>query len=119
MKEHQLQKSIIDYIKLQYPEALYCASAGGLRTSIIQAKRMKSTGYVKGFPDIAILEPRLQTNNKYYCGLFLEVKTINGRPTKDQLWWREQLNQRWYVSEIVYSFDEAKIILDKYLNNQL
>jgi hypothetical protein len=51
--------------------------------------------------------------------LFLEVKTLKGRPTKEQLWWRDELNKRGFVSEIVYGFDEAKIILDKYLNNQI
>lgn len=45
MKEYQLQKSIVNYIKLQYPNALYCASAGGLRTSMTQAIKMKASGY--------------------------------------------------------------------------
>ena len=114
MKEYELQKSIIKFIKLKYPNILYCASAGGMRTSISVAKRMKATGYVKGTPDIAIYEPRGQ-----FHSLFLEVKTLKGRPTKDQIWWRNELNKRNFISEIVYGYDEATLLIDKYLNNLL
>ena len=113
MKEHQLQKSIIEYIKLQYPKALYCASAGGLRTSITQAKRMKATGYIAGFPDLAIFEPL-----GYYYGLFLEIKTEKGRTSKKQLHWVESLNERNYKAVVVYGFDQAKKELDEYLNQK-
>ena len=58
MKESQIQTAIINYIKLQYPSVLYCASAGGLRTSIKQARMMKATGYVRGTPDIAVYQIR-------------------------------------------------------------
>ena len=119
MKEYQLQKSIVNYIQLQYPNTLYCASAGGLRTSITQAVRMKATGYKKGFPDLAIFEPKSVDPKKtpfiYFYGLFLEVKTKKGRPTKEQLWWRIELNKRGYVAEIVYGYDEAVAVIDRYL----
>jgi hypothetical protein len=123
MKEYQLQKSIVNYIQLQYPNALYCASAGGLRTSITSAVRMKASGYKKGFPDLAIFEPKV-VNPKfdpfmYFYGLFLEVKTKKGRATKEQLWWRNELNKRGYVAEIVYGYDEAVAVIDRYLNNKI
>ena len=73
MKEYQLQKAIVTYIKLQYPNVLYCASAGGLRTSMTQAVKMKASGYIKGYPDLSILEP---IGN--FHSLFLEVKTKKG-----------------------------------------
>ena len=114
MKEYQLQKAIVTYIKLQYPNVLYCASAGGLRTSMTQAVKMKASGYIKGYPDLSILEP---IGN--FHSLFLEVKTKKGRPTKEQLWWREKLNERNFVSEIVYGYDEAVAVIDRYLKGQI
>ena len=113
MKEYQLQKAIINYIKLQYPNVLYCASAGGLRTSITQAKRMKATGYVAGFPDLAIFEPL-----NYSYGLFLEIKTEKGKPSKNQLHWINCLNERNYKAVVVYGFEQAKKELDEYLNKK-
>lgn len=109
--ESKTQEAIVKYIKLAYPKALYCASAGGLRTSIKQAIMMKKTGYVKGTPDLAIYEPV----NRFH-GLFLEVKTKTGRATKEQLKWRDELNKRNYVAEIVYGFADAKAVIDRYLN---
>lgn len=112
--EARTQEAIVKYIKLAYPDALYCASAGGLRTSIKQAVMMKKTGYVKGTPDLAIYEPI----NKFH-GLFLEVKTKTGRATKEQLRWRHELNLRNYFAEIVYGFEDAKKVIDRYLTGKI
>jgi len=57
-------------MKFAYPDLRYCASLGGIRTSMKQAVLAKKTGYVKGFPDMQILRV-----NKEYAGLFLEIKT--------------------------------------------
>ena len=114
MKERDIQKAIVNYIKLQYPNVLYCASAGGLRTSIKQARMMKATGYVKGFPDLVVMEPV----GKFH-GLFLEIKTKKGRATKEQLLWRHKLNDRNYVCEITYGFEETKEVIDRYINNKI
>ena len=54
-EEALIQEAVINYINAQYPGTLYCASAGGVRTSMKQAIKMKRTGYVKGFPDIFML----------------------------------------------------------------
>ena len=69
--EAGVQKAVIDYLKYTYPQALYCASAGGVRTSMKQAIKMKATGYVKGVPDLQIFEPM----GKYH-GLLIEIKDI-------------------------------------------
>jgi hypothetical protein len=87
--EAGVQKSVIDYIKYAYPQALYCASAGGLRTSITQAIKMKATGYVKGVPDLQIFEPM----GKYH-GLLIEIKDIKGVVSKEQKQWIKELNER-------------------------
>ena len=110
MKEYQLQTSIIKYINLKYPNLLYCASAGGVRTSFTQAKKMKATGYVKGFPDLFIYEPR-----GFYHGLAIEVKIKKGRPTKSQIDWKDKLNERNYKAVITYGFEETIIEINKYL----
>lgn len=74
---------------------LYCASAGGLRTSYPQAVKMKRMGYKKGFPDIFIAEPR-----KQYHGLFIELKYKN-KPTKEQKDWKIALESKGYRSLIM------------------
>ena len=60
-KEATVQSSFCTYMKLQYPNLRYCASLGGIRTSMKQAILAKKTGYVKGFPDMQILKTNLIT----------------------------------------------------------
>ncbi len=71
--EANQQEIVIKYLRLAYPDALYCASAGGMRTSYLQAIKMKRTGYVKGFPDLFIYEPRGE-----FHGLAIEMKKEKG-----------------------------------------
>jgi hypothetical protein len=109
-EEALIQEAVINYINAQYPRLLYCASAGGVRTSMKQAVKMKKTGYVKGFPDIFIYEPR-----KEWHGLAIEMKTAKGVVSQSQKEWRKNLDQRNYMAFVCRSFDEAKIVIDEYL----
>lgn len=107
--EAGVQIAVIQYLKMSYPKALYCASAGGMFTSMKQAIKMKATGYVKGFPDLQICEP-----NEKYHGLFIELKTDKGIPSKEQKEWIKQLNKRGYYASICKGFAEAQKIIDGY-----
>jgi hypothetical protein len=109
-EESRIQEAVVTYLRHQYPTALHCASAGGVRTSMKQAIMMKRTGYVRGFPDLMILE-----SSKDYKGLFIEMKTEKGVASKEQKWWKEELTKRGYRSEICKGFDSAKQVIDEYL----
>ena len=110
MNEIDLQTHIVNYIKIKYPKVRFCASLGGIRTSISQARKAKKTGYWAGFPDLQICEP-----NRLYHGLFIEIKTEKGKPTKSQKEWVEALNKRGYKAVICKGFEQCKEELDKYL----
>jgi hypothetical protein len=111
--ESNQQEIVINYIKLAYPDVLYCASAGGMRTSYLQAIKMKRTGYVKGFPDLFIYEPRGQ-----FFGLAIEMKKEKGGvASPEQKRWQEQLRNRGYCSYICKGKDEAIKIIDEYFNS--
>ena len=110
--ESNQQELVIKYLRLAYPDALYCASAGGMRTSYLQAIKMKRTGYVKGFPDLFIYEPR----GEFY-GLAIEMKKVKGSKIEpEQLQWQEQLRNRGYCSYICKGNEEAIKIIDEYFN---
>ena len=109
-EEALIQEAVINYINAQYPGTLYCASAGGVRTSMKQAVKMKRTGYVKGFPDIFIYEPKGQ-----WHGLAIEMKTAKGVMSQHQKEWQNELIKRGYIAVTCKSFDQAQIIIDEYL----
>ena len=115
MSESRLQSEVVKYIQLQYPKALYCASLGGIRTSMTQAVMAKRTGYVKGFPDLFVYEP--SPCGKYH-GLDLEIKTLKGRATKEQKEWIEALNERGYKAVIVKGLPDILNCIDSYFLNQ-
>lgn len=108
--EANQQEIVIRYLKLAYPTALYCASAGGMRTSYLQAIKMKRTGYVKGFPDLFIYEPRGE-----FHGLAIEMKKEKGGTVSpEQKEWQEQLRDRNYLSYICKGAEDAIKKIDEY-----
>jgi hypothetical protein len=110
--ESNQQEIVIKYLKLAYPEVLYCASAGGMWTSDSQRIKMARTGYVKGFPDLFIYEPRGE-----FHGLAIEMKKVKGSKIEpEQVQWQEQLRNRGYCSYICKGNEEAIKVIDEYFN---
>ena len=110
MNEQEIQEAIVTYIQIKYKGIRYCAAAGGLRTSISQATRMKRAGYVKGVPDLQIMESRHN-----YHGLFIELKTKKGRLSPYQKHWIEDLNNKGYLAQCCKGVEEAMDLIDWYL----
>jgi hypothetical protein len=110
--EANQQEIVIKYLRLAYPDALYCASAGGMWTSDSQRIKMARTGYVKGFPDLFIYEPR-----GAFFGLAIEMKKEKGgTASPEQKRWQEQLRNRGYASYICKGSEEAIKVIDEYFN---
>ena len=110
-KEATVQSSFCTYMKLQYPNLRYCASLGGIRTSMKQAILAKKTGYVKGFPDMQILK-----TNSHYAGLFIEIKADKKcYPSKHQKEWIEDLNNEGYYAVVCKGLDECIETLEWYM----
>ena len=89
----------------------------GKRT-FTQSAKIRLLGVLAGLPDIAIFEP-----NKYYSGLFIELKVIYpsgkknslSRSQKDVL---EKLNLRGYKGVVCYSLNEVKKVVTDYLKDR-
>lgn len=115
MSEANLQANVVKYLKYQYPQVMYCASLGGqYQRYISQRNKAKSTGYVKGFPDLGVYEAK-----GGYHGLFIEIKQKGGYPTKDQKYWIEQLNKKGYYACCVKGLDNIIQVIDDYMNETI
>ena len=120
MKESVLHKQICSYIKLQYPDVIFNTDLSGIKLTIGQAKKLKSLRSSRAMPDIVIYEPRGKMH-----GLFLEVKKEtpykkNGElksneHLKEQAGMMLSLRQRNYEAFFVWTFENAKNIIDTYL----
>ena len=109
--EYELQKSVVNFIRWKYKDLLYCGSAGGVRTSMTQAKKMKATGYVKGFPDLFIYEARYG-----YYGLAIELKVKGNYASQHQKEWIKKLNDRRYFAKVCTGLDETLALIDDYMS---
>ena len=107
--EYTIQKSIIELLDLKAPRLLYCASAGGVRTSLAEARRMKATGYKKGFPDLFFYEPRQGFN-----GLAIELKKPGGSPTPHQKQWKADLEARGYKAVVAKGRQACLNVINSY-----
>ena len=122
MTEKTLHKQVCQYLRLQYPNVLFNSDlAGSMKLTIGQAVQLKTLRSNRGFPDIAIYEPR----NGYH-GLFIELKKEGeklykkiGDPVddhiKEQLYCLLKLKSKGYQTAFAIGFDQAKFIIDEYL----
>lgn len=114
MTEHQIQSQLVKLISQQYPDLLYCATVGGARMSINQAKAIKRQGYRKGIPDLIFYEAR----GGFY-GLCIEIKKKGGRPSPHQRAWIADLQRRGYQALICKGLDACVEAFEDYFNLRL
>jgi hypothetical protein len=109
---HQIEQTLQEqYIFYLYSRGvLFCASAGGMRTNMRTAIKMKKAGYKKGHPDVIIYESRAG-----WHGMTTELK-VGGYPSAEQKEWQSELLKRGYYAIIVprkLDFYEARNYLEK------
>lgn len=108
------QITVIDYIRAQFPQifphVIHIPNGG---------KSSKFTNYLKnrmgqrsGAADLFIAYP-----NKGKCGLFVEMKSKNGRPTKLQKDFAELMTKSGYEAHICYGASSAIDVIRVYLTN--
>ena len=120
--EKSLHAAVCNYLRLQYPSVLFNSDlAGATKLSICQAKALKSLRSNRGFPDLTIYEPR-----EGHHGLFIELKRggekiykRNGDPVSGHVGEQSEcmrlLSLRGYDCHFAIGFDQAKKIIDEYL----
>jgi hypothetical protein len=123
--EYNTCKAIATYMRLQYPNVIFHFDLAGLNLSRAQAGMMKAIQGGKGWPDLFIAEPGQRFK---YHGLFLEIKpegtrllnkTNSAYATEhlfDQAMFIDRLQKKGYKAEFACGFDEAKKVIDYYLN---
>lgn len=120
-QEERVHISVCQYLKWQYPDLLWvCDYAAGIKLNIGQAVKAQKLRSCRGLPDIFILRP-----NKYYHGLFIELKTVTpfkkdgslkaGDHLAQQNKVHEALRKEGYYVAFAVGFDQAKAEIDYYL----
>ncbi len=110
--ESEEQAAVADY--LRYLKVLFNHSPNeGDRKPQYTAK-LKRMGMRTGFPDFFIYETR-----GGWHGLAIELKRVKGgRVTDEQRKCLRELMDRGYYAAVCKGFDEAKTVIDRYLQNK-
>ncbi len=111
-KEDILQSSVMNYLKLNYPNvfAIHVPNEG--KRSPFERYKFKYLGGISGVPDLLIF-----AQNKKYCGLAIELKVGYNKPTESQQSCLESLKKaNW---DALWSNDLEKTIkiINNYFNN--
>lgn len=116
ISEEKVQIAVVNYLKMQYPKALFTATMGGqYQKHHSQRRRAKATGYLKGVSDLLIFEPK-----GGYCGLFIELKRDKKcYPSAEQKLFLSNATQRGYYAVCAKGFEQCREIIDKYFNEEL
>lgn len=112
--EETEQMTLIDWCNInicKYPELklIYHIPNGGKRGKL-EGARLKRGGVKKGVPDLC-----LPVSKKNYHGLYIEMKFGNGRTSKEQKEWIEDLTDQGYRAVVCNGFDEARKEIINYI----
>lgn len=83
---------------------------GGSRNQL-EARNLKLQGVKSGVPDICLPVPC----GKHH-GLYIEMKYGKNKPTDNQNRWLTSLHQNGYCTAICYGWEDAKKVIENYLN---
>lgn len=89
---------------------LYHVPNGGYRNEI-EAAHLKRQGVKRGVPDLCLPVAR----GKYH-GLYIEMKTRNGKVSEWQEMWLNDLTEQGYLAVVCRGADEARKVLEEYLH---
>jgi hypothetical protein len=123
LSEADLQIMLAQYIRLHYPDILFHSDFGsGVKLTAGQAVRQsKQNGGRRAWPDLFIAAP-----TDLFHGLFIELKRYGTRLKKKNGDWATvhiaeqaevlgQLRERGYEAVFACGFDQAREIIDKYV----
>ena len=108
-KEDDFQKSLASY--LDSLNVLWFHSPNEIKAKPQYMVKRREMGVKSGVPDVCILEP-----NRYYHGLFIELKVGYNKTSDNQKKWVQDLNERGYKTCVSYSLDECIEIVNNYIN---
>lgn len=118
-KEDDLQKTLMRYVRMQYPERdyLYCHVPNGGSRSHKSGALMKALGLRPGMPDLMFFtsRPRPGLKSARYNGLAIELKVGKNKKTASQMTVHALLMAQGWLVHTTYSLDEAIYLIDQYM----
>ena len=100
--EDKLQQACVTWFRLQYPEVVIFAIPNGGWRNLTVAQKLKGEGVRRGVHDYC-----WPYKAGTYPGLFVELKSRGGQPTKEQRDFAEFVQQQGYMAVFVKGWEDA------------
>ena len=115
--EENIQVAFVAWFRYQYPRYAKLLTLGSFGENIGEKRmaRLKQMGLTPGYPDI-MLNVCKPYDGFWKGGLFIEMKTKEGRVSDTQKEIHELLSRQ-YVVKTARSFEEAQEAINDYLNS--
>ena len=110
--EDLLQRAVMNYLIMQYPDAIFTHPMNEGKRSKFEQYKMKYLGAKPGIPDLLVFSP-----NKYFGGLAIELKYKYNKPTENQKKWFKWLKKCNWSVHCHNNFDDCVQTIDNYFNN--
>ena len=112
--EDKLQHQVMNFIELQYPDALCAHVPNEGRRTPFERFKFKYLGGKSGIPDVLIFDC-----NDTFNGLAIELKAGNNKATKNQLIWLDRLNAKGWATYCLNDFEKVVDVIKKYFGNEI
>lgn len=114
-QEHQEQAALFDWVALSEPRwpelaLMYAIPNGGERHPAV-AVRLKAEGVKAGVPDLCLPVAR-----GGYHGLYIELKSREGKLSAEQRHWLANLEGQGYRAAMVRGWEAAQRLIEDYLS---
>lgn len=118
LNEHQIQANVLKVWpyyakKYQIPQSLLFAIPNGGARNVVTGKLLKEEGVRAGIPDLFLAISRC-----VFHGMFIEMKTSQGKVSKMQNLIMEILREQNYLCIVCRSESQALDAIDNYLSNK-
>lgn len=110
--EDLLQREVINYLELVYPNAVYTHPMNEGKRSPFEQYKLKFLGTKPGIPDLLIFTP-----NENRGGLAIELKYKYNKPTPKQKEWLKWLKNCNWEATWHNNFDDCVKTIDEYFKN--
>tara|TARA_R110000772_G_scaffold65396_1_gene145949 strand:- start:3712 stop:4089 length:378 start_codon:yes stop_codon:yes gene_type:complete len=112
--EDLLQRAVMNYISMVYPDAIYTHPMNEGKRSPFEQYKMKYLGAKPGIPDLLIFTP-----NDKRSGLAIELKYKYNKATPNQKEWLKWLEKCNWAVYIHNDFDECINTINNYFKNEI
>lgn len=109
MTEAQEQITVIEYCDLKGIPCFHIPNGGARNPR--EGAHLKRQGVRRGVPDLCI-----PVSRGVYHSLYIEMKTLKGRPTQEQKEWISALREFGHCAYVCKGADAAIKLIDMYFN---